>query len=126
MTERAQYRHDLILRTLRMDEDTHRHLVYEQGVRYVEIYLEHSREQMDIMLAMPEYWAWWERQWTARDGQFYRNQDIEYWSAASDKWTRSLLCEFYYMLHDAEFLDIRVERNAMQKMNKAYCELRNR
>lgn len=117
MNERHAYHQRLALRLLRLTEEQHAELVYAEGIRYLELYMDDTPHGRAVLEAMPQYWAWWTRQWAIRTSKWSRRWDIQERLLLADKWERAQLAKTYYWVHDAEVLrvyeDVRIARDVM-------------
>lgn len=119
MNERHAYHHQLALRLLRLSEEEHAELVYAEGVRYLELYMDDAPGGRSVLEAMPEYWNWWTRQWAIRTSKWSQRWSIAERLATADKWERAQLTRTYHWVHDAQVLrvydDVRIARDVMRK-----------
>jgi hypothetical protein len=112
---KAAHNKELIMRVLRLTDEQYMNLYLDQGMEYLRVYLADDETSRDILLAMPEYWSWWQRQWDNRNSRFAAEQHLDSWGPYVGKWERVLLRRVYDGLHDAARLEIRVSRRVMAK-----------
>lgn len=106
MTPLQAYHHQLALRALRMDEADHAAQVYAEGLRYLDLYMEGMPMGRRTLEGMPEYWAWWKRQWARRTVQWSRTYKVERLLPLMGPWERALLARTWNWTHDAQVLHV--------------------
>lgn len=71
---------------------------YEEGVRYLHIYLEGDMHDIALIERSPVFWGWWKNQWTIREEEYLNHAD------SLDKIGVSLRLDSYKGLHNAAML----------------------
>ena len=100
MNAAATYNKDLLLRALRLSPTAYSELVYEQGLRYLQQYLNGDVRTARVLEGMASYWAWWCHQWDRRNAEFIKRNDVEKFLPHMDAWYRSQLLGAYQQAHD--------------------------
>lgn len=119
--DQAIYNMELLLRVLRLSEERYSNLLLEEGMAYLDLYLcgdDHGKAGRDALVVMPEYWAWWRRQWDLRNQRFVLEHELESWGGATGPWERALLLRLFHELHAADRVELRVPRRTMSKAIK--------
>ncbi len=96
----AAYNKELLLRALRMEPAAYHALVYEQGLRYLELYLAGDTATQRTLEGMASYWAWWTDQWDRRNAGFIKRNQVQEYLPHMDAWYRSQLLHAYQQAHD--------------------------
>ncbi|MEO8589431.1 MAG: hypothetical protein ABI432_08695 [Flavobacteriales bacterium] len=112
MASKAAYHTELLLRTLRMSEQDYAHLILEEGMHYLDLYMSDDTAGRTVLMELPDYWTWWRRAFEQRNAQFIAEQHLETWAVG--KWERGLLTKLFYELHSAELLEIKPARKVMR------------
>jgi hypothetical protein len=118
----AQHTQELLLRVLRLTEEQYHTHILEEGMRYLDLYMgsdKHGKAGRDALVAMPEYWNWWKRQWHLRSQKFIQEQHLESWGHFTGNWERVLLRTLYTELHAADRLHIEMPKRVLRPAIKA-------
>lgn len=112
----------LLLRALRMTEETYAHLLLEEGMRYLDLYMADDKEGRAVLMGMEEYWAWWNSAADRRNKQLVSEQHIATWAPSMDRWERAKLRELFEITHSAEVLEVTPPRHVMRPAIRAMRE----
>lgn len=110
---------ELIERTLRLSEDEVNNLFLDQGVRYVRLYMPDDARGQDMLLALPEYWAWWRRTWRQVDRRLVSEQHLGDPAYVVDAWARAQLVSLWRLRHDAGCLGLTPSRYVHRRLEAA-------
>jgi hypothetical protein len=122
MNRKAQHMQQVVMRVLRLSEEQYGTHVLEEGMRYLDLHMgtdRHGKAGRDALVAMPEYWAWWTRQWHLRNETFVKEQELETWGQSTGKWERVLLMRVYMEMHAADRLQMEVPKRVLRPAIKA-------
>lgn len=100
MNAAATYNKDLLLRALRLSPAAYSELVYEQGLRYLQQYLNGDTRTARVLEGMASYWAWWTDQWDRRNAGFIKRNQVQEYLPYMDAWYRSQLLAAYQQAND--------------------------
>lgn len=104
----------LLLRALRVSEQAYANLLLEEGMRYLDLYMDDDKESRDVLMGMAEYWSWWQRSADRRNRQLVAEQRLSTWAPSMDRWDRAKLLELFHLTHSADILEVRPPRHVMQ------------
>lgn len=110
---------ELLCRVLRMERQAYENMLFEQGVRYLELYMADDAATRKVLIALPEFWNWWRKAFDDRNAQFISEQNLEVWGASIGKWERALLVTYFSETHCAELMAFRPSRHVMRSVIKA-------
>lgn len=114
LPRRAYQDRTTVQRMLRISDARYNELVYNEGIRYLELYMGDDATGIATLEAMPSYWQWWQRQWSRLDAEFLdgvRSLDMP---TDLDPWVRALATDYYDAIHNGSMLGhIRISRRIM-------------
>lgn len=113
---------ELLLRVLRLTEEQYGEHLLTEGMAYLDLYMgtdHYGRAGRNALVALPEYWSWWKRQWDLRNARYIEEQDLRVWGSVVGKWERSLLHQLYQELHAADRQEYAVPKRIMRPAIKA-------
>lgn len=106
MTARRDHSKEVIMRVLHIEHNAWNNLLLDEGQRYVRLYMDGDAAGQELLLSMPEYWAWWRRTWNQRARQFVQAEHLDDDAYVVDKWARSQLLQLWYARNDAECVGV--------------------
>jgi len=105
-----------------MSRQAYENVLFEQGVRYLELYMADDAASRSVLIALPEFWSWWRKAFDQRNADLIQEQHLEEWSSSIGKWERALLTTLFHETHSAELMSIRPSRHVMRSAIKAQRE----
>lgn len=60
---------------LHWDAEQYTHFKYEEGMRYLAIYLGGDVHAIGLIERSPVFWGWWKNQWTIREEEYLNDTD---------------------------------------------------
>ena len=107
---------DQLLAVLRVTPERYADILLDEGMRYLDLYLEGDKASREVLVAMPEYWDWWRLAADKRNRHFFFEHHLNTWASQVGKWERSLLNKLFAELHAADMLkaEIKPPRHVMR------------